>query len=130
MRTAKYRLSKPESARFHDLVIKHCIGEITASEKSELERLNKERDRRFKADPRNADYFRNMRNASRRIRNPDKKGGGIAGVSQLDQFSDELDRMVERFRAEYDLTYGEVVGALQMKIHLLCSEAEDREDEV
>lgn len=51
-------------------------------------------------------------------------------MSQLQQFTDELDRLVERFRAEYDLTYGEVVGALQMKSHLLCSEADDRADEV
>lgn len=49
---------------------------------------------------------------------------------QTQQFSDELDKLVNRFRAEYDLTYAVAVGVLQMKIHLLCAEAADREDEV
>lgn len=53
----------------------------------------------------------------------------FAFMNQLQQFADELDRLVERFRAEYDLSYGEVVGALQMKIHLLCVEAENQETE-
>lgn len=48
---------------------------------------------------------------------------------QVQQFADELDRLVERFRAEYDLSYAAVVGTLQMKSHLICSEAEDSEDE-
>lgn len=49
---------------------------------------------------------------------------------QVNHFSDDLDRLVDRYRAEYDLCYAEVVGALQMKIQLLCSEANDRHGEV
>lgn len=48
---------------------------------------------------------------------------------QVQQFADELDRLVERFRAEYDLSYAAVVGTLHMKANLMCSEAENREDE-
>lgn len=48
---------------------------------------------------------------------------------QIEHFSNELDNLVDRFRAEYDLTYGSIVGALHMKAHLLCREAQEREDE-
>lgn len=49
---------------------------------------------------------------------------------QIKHFGDEVDKLVDRFRTEYDLSYASVVGVLQMKIHLLCSEAEEREDEI
>jgi hypothetical protein len=49
---------------------------------------------------------------------------------QTDHFADELDRLVDRFRSEYDLSYAVVVGVLQMKAWLLCSETSEREDEV
>lgn len=48
---------------------------------------------------------------------------------QVDHFANELDNLVERFRTEYDISYSSVVGTLQMKIHLLCSEASERGDE-
>lgn len=41
-------------------------------------------------------------------------------------FGDELDKLISRFGNEFDITYASIVGVLQMKIHLLCSEAEDR----
>lgn len=49
---------------------------------------------------------------------------------QVDHFANDLDAMVDRYRAEYDLTYADVIGALTIKIHLLCMEADEREDEV
>ena len=49
---------------------------------------------------------------------------------QLQAFADDLDKLVNRYRDEFDLTYGAVVGALQMKSWLLCSEAQSRRDEV
>lgn len=49
---------------------------------------------------------------------------------QVEHFADELDRLVDRFRSEYDLSYAAVVGTLHMKANLLCNEAEEREDEV
>lgn len=42
---------------------------------------------------------------------------------QTNAFADDLDRLVDRYRNEFDMTYASVVGALQMKIHLLCQEA-------
>lgn len=48
---------------------------------------------------------------------------------QIQHFADEIDRIVERFRAEYDLPYASAVGVLMMKAHLLMVEAEGRSDE-
>lgn len=49
---------------------------------------------------------------------------------QTDHFANELDALVDRFRSEYEMSYAVVIGTLQMKIHLLCNEAEERSDEV
>lgn len=48
---------------------------------------------------------------------------------QTDHFANELDALVQRFYAEYDISYAQVVGVLQMKIHLLCAQASERGDE-
>lgn len=48
---------------------------------------------------------------------------------QIDHFADDLDRLVDRYRKEYEMSYASVVGTLQMKINLLCAEA-GREDEL
>ena len=48
----------------------------------------------------------------------------------LDQFCDDLDKLVHRMRSEYDMTYAEIVGALTMKEHTLMQEACERKDEV
>lgn len=45
------------------------------------------------------------------------------GQEQIQQVADELDKLIERCRIEYDLSYASVVGVLQMKTHLLCQEA-------
>ena len=42
---------------------------------------------------------------------------------QIEHLGGELDRLVDRFRAEYDLPYSVVVGCLVMKANLLCMEA-------
>lgn len=47
---------------------------------------------------------------------------------QSQDFSDELDRLVERFRAEYDLSYAQMVGVLTIKAHLLVTESIEDED--
>ena len=49
---------------------------------------------------------------------------------QIDHFANDVDNLVERYRSEYEMTYAAVVGVLQMKIHLLCAEASEREDEL
>lgn len=47
---------------------------------------------------------------------------------ETEHFSNELDALIERFRHEYDITYAEMTGALQMKIFLLNREAEQRQE--
>lgn len=49
---------------------------------------------------------------------------------QVFHFGDELDKLVDRFRSEYDLSYAAVVGTLMMKAHVLMDEASERNDEV
>lgn len=48
---------------------------------------------------------------------------------QTQAFADDLDRLVERYRSEFELTYAAVVGALHMKAHLMCAEAKDKAEE-
>lgn len=47
-------------------------------------------------------------------------------MNQTEMLSNELDALIERFRHEYDITYAEMAGVLQMKIFLLNREAEER----
>ena len=49
---------------------------------------------------------------------------------QIDHFANDIDNIVERYRSEYEISYASVVGVLQMKIHLLCEEAGEREDDL
>lgn len=52
---------------------------------------------------------------------------------QIIHFSNDLDKLVDRYRSEYELTYASTIGALQMKIHTLIQDAinsgEDPQDE-
>lgn len=49
-------------------------------------------------------------------------------TEQIDRFSDELDRLVERFVGEHDVSVAAVVGALFLKAHQLAA-AKDEGDE-
>lgn len=51
-------------------------------------------------------------------------------MNNIDQFANELDALVRRYRQEADLTFAEVIGALQMKAWVLMAEAETRADEL
>jgi len=53
----------------------------------------------------------------------------MTGHQQTMALGDEIDKLVERFRQEFDLTYAQVTGVLQMKIWLLNKEAVDTADE-
>ena len=44
----------------------------------------------------------------------------------VEHLSNEIDKLIDRFRSEYEISYAEVVGVLHMKIHTLCDEAEER----
>ena len=48
---------------------------------------------------------------------------------QTQAFADDLDKLVERYRQEFEVTYAQIVGTLQMKLWLLCEEASERSDE-
>ena len=49
---------------------------------------------------------------------------------QIYSFGNELDKLVERYRSEFDLPYGAVVGTLTVKATLLTLESvEDQDDE-
>jgi hypothetical protein len=48
---------------------------------------------------------------------------------QVQQFSDELDKMIDRFREEYDLSYAAIVGALQFKQFCLMCECQNVKSE-
>lgn len=41
---------------------------------------------------------------------------------QTDHLQRDLELLIDRYRAEYDLTYAQVVGVLQIQIHDLCTE--------
>lgn len=52
---------------------------------------------------------------------------------QIEAFADDLDRLVDRYCDEFDLSYAAAVGVLHFKAHLLMdswdeSPDEDRED--
>jgi len=42
---------------------------------------------------------------------------------QIDIFSHELDKFIDKFAKEFDLTYAEVIGTLTIKIHKLLNKA-------
>jgi ribosomal protein L7/L12 len=48
---------------------------------------------------------------------------------QTTAFADEIDKLVERFRDEFDITYAAVVGVLTMKAHIICQEAAEQGEE-
>jgi hypothetical protein len=49
---------------------------------------------------------------------------------QVEHLSNELDRLIDRFRDEYDISFAAVVGVLYAKAFLLCQEAQNRKDEI
>jgi hypothetical protein len=42
---------------------------------------------------------------------------------QVVAFADDVDKLIDRYRDEFDMTYAAVVGVLFMKAQLLCREA-------
>lgn len=49
---------------------------------------------------------------------------------QIDAFADDIDKLVDRYANEFDMTYAAAIGVLQMKIHTICDAALGREDEL
>ena len=55
----------------------------------------------------------------------------MSDKEQTEAFAGDLDKLVERYRAEFGISYAVTVGVLHLKAHLLCEEASeegDRED--
>lgn len=50
----------------------------------------------------------------------------MSDKDQITCFGDDIDKLVKRYRNEFEMTYAGIVGVLHMKAHLLCSEAEER----
>ncbi len=48
-------------------------------------------------------------------------------AAQIDQFNDALDRLVNNFVAEHDVSTAALIGALYLKIHQLAEAAHDGE---
>lgn len=46
-------------------------------------------------------------------------------TTQIQHFCNDLDKLIDRYASEFDLNYASIIGALQMKTHLLCQEALD-----
>lgn len=46
-------------------------------------------------------------------------------TTQIQAFCNDLDKLIDRYASEFDLNYASIIGALQMKSHLLCQEALD-----
>ena len=44
---------------------------------------------------------------------------------QASQFGHELDRLIDRFRDEYDISYAAMIGALYFRAHSLANELEE-----
>jgi len=47
-------------------------------------------------------------------------------TNQTVHFANDLERLINRYRSEYDITYAQLVGVLHIQSHLLCREAEER----
>jgi hypothetical protein len=50
----------------------------------------------------------------------------VSEQEQINQFANALDKLVDRMRDEYELSYAAIVGVLHFKAHLLCGEATER----
>lgn len=54
----------------------------------------------------------------------------MTAEEQIEHFENDLDALVDRYRSEYEITFASTIWILQMKIWLLCKEAQERQDEV
>lgn len=49
----------------------------------------------------------------------------MSDQSACENLGDEIDRVIDYFREEFDITYAEVIGTLHLKAWLLCQETDD-----
>lgn len=54
----------------------------------------------------------------------------MSHVDQIEHLENDLDRIIERYRKEYEMTFAAMIGVFQLKVHQLSVEAyEDPDDE-
>lgn len=46
----------------------------------------------------------------------------MTNLEQTTAFSNDVDKLVERYRQEFDMTYATVIGVLTMKSHCMTQE--------
>jgi hypothetical protein len=56
-------------------------------------------------------------------------GLGMTDREQTEHFANELDRMIDRFRSEYQISYASVIGTLNIKAVSLTIEASEDDPE-
>lgn len=49
----------------------------------------------------------------------------MSDSEQIQAFANDLDKLVDRYRCEFDVTFAGIVGTLQFKQFLLMQEAQD-----
>lgn len=49
-------------------------------------------------------------------------------AEQIDRFNDQLDKLIDTFVKEHDVTYAAMIGALFLKAHLLAHDANAEEE--
>lgn len=50
-------------------------------------------------------------------------------IDQTTHFANDLEALITRYRHEYEITYAQLVGVLQIQMFLLCQETAERSDE-
>lgn len=48
---------------------------------------------------------------------------------QIIALESDLNKLIDRYRAEFEMPYAAVVGVLQLKVVLLCNKVERKEEE-
>lgn len=48
---------------------------------------------------------------------------------QTKAFASDLGALIDRYRQEFDITHGQVIGVLQIVVHAIIAEALETEDE-
>lgn len=57
--------------------------------------------------------------------------GGSEAVTepeQIDRFNDQLDKLIDTFVKEHDVTYAAMIGALYLKMHHLAEDSQEDEE--
>lgn len=52
----------------------------------------------------------------------------MSEAEQIQHLADDLDKLIDRYCDEYEMTFASAVGVLQMKAWLLCQTAADTQE--